>query len=328
MQRFPPLPVLFVLTCLAIAAFALALAVGSVDVEPGLVLRALVGIDAGTEAAVVRELRLPRALAAFSVGGLLAIAGALMQVLLRNPLADPYVLGLSGGAACGALGATLLGAAALVTPAAFAGAVLSTLLVFGLARGTGAWSPTQLLLTGIVVASGWGALIMLLLALAPDAQVRGMLFWLIGDLSGAVHGDRALLTLVALLAFALPIARDATLLARGAQTAAGLGVSVRKVTLALHGLAAGATAVAVTVAGSVGFVGLVVPHAVRLLVGNDYRVLLPASALAGGALLVLADTLARTIVAPTQLPVGVLTAMVGVPLFLWLLRRGGGGGGQ
>ncbi len=324
MHRFPPLPVLLVLGCLALATFALALAVGSVDVGLVEALRALAGNGDGVETAVVRELRLPRALAAFAVGGLLAVAGALMQVLLRNPLADPYVLGLSGGAACGALGATLLGAAALVTPAAFAGAVVSTLVVFGLARGAGAWLPTQLLLTGIVVASGWGALIMLLLALAPDAQVRGMLFWLIGDLSGAIHGERALLALVAVLALALPIARDTTLLARGAQTAAGLGVSVRSVTLALHALAAAATAVAVSVAGSVGFVGLVVPHAVRLLVGNDYRVLLPASALAGGALLVLADTLARTLVAPTQLPVGVLTALVGVPLFLWLLRRRGG----
>lgn len=324
MQRLAPLPVLIVLACTAIAALALALTVGSVDIGPGQVLRALAGTADGTEAAVVRELRLPRALAAFAVGGLLAVAGALMQVLLRNPLADPYVLGLSGGAACGALGATLLGFAAFVTPAAFAGAVLSTLVVFGLARGAGAWLPTQLLLTGIVVAAGWGALIMLMLALAPDAQVRGMLFWLIGDLSGASHGGRALIALAAVLALSLPVARDATLLARGAQTAAGLGVSVRALTLTLHGLAAAATAAAVTVAGSVGFVGLVVPHAVRLLVGNDYRVLLPASALAGGALLVLADTLARTIVAPTQLPVGVLTALVGVPLFLWLLRRSAG----
>ena len=284
-------------------------------------MRALLGEGSDPSATVVRELRLPRATAAFAVGGLLAVAGALMQVLLRNPLADPYVLGLSGGAACGALAALLVGAAALVTPAAFAGAVVSTLLVFGLARGSGTWAPTRLLLTGIVVAAGWGALIMLMLALAPDAQVRGMLFWLIGDLSGATHGGRALIALVVVLAIALPFARDATLLARGDATAATLGVPVRAVTFALHALAAAATAVAVTVAGSVGFVGLVVPHAVRLVIGNDQRFLLPASALAGGALLVAADTLARTIVAPAQLPVGVLTALAGVPLFLWLLRR-------
>jgi len=298
-----------------------ALAVGSVDMRIGEVVQALFGERGSTAAAVVRDLRLPRALAAFAVGGLLAVAGALMQVLLRNPLADPYVLGLSGGAACGALAALLLGFAALATPAAFAGAGLSTLLVFGLSRGRGAWSPTRLLLTGVVVAAGFGALIMLMLAIAPDTQVRGMLFWLIGDLSVASHGEGAIAALVAVLVIALLFARDATLLARGDATAASLGVNVRSVTLALHILAAAATAVAVTVAGSVGFVGLVVPHAVRLVIGNDQRYLLPASALAGGALLVLADTLARTIIAPAQLPVGVLTALAGVPIFLFLLRR-------
>jgi iron complex transport system permease protein len=300
-----------------------ALAAGSVPVAMPALWQALVGEGGDTASTVVRELRWPRAMAAFAVGGLLATAGALMQVLLRNPLADPYVLGLSGGAACGALGAMLLGAAALVTPAAFGGAVLSSLLVFGLARGEGAWSPTRLLLTGIVVAAGWGALIMLLLSTAPEAQVRGMLFWLIGDLSSSTHGGLALIALVVVLLLALPLARDATLLARGEVTAASLGVPVRPLTFALHALAAAATAIAVTVAGSVGFVGLVVPHAMRMLIGNDQRWLLPASALAGGALLVVADTLARTIVAPAQLPVGVLTALAGVPVFLWLLRRSG-----
>ncbi len=320
-HRLPPLPVLAALAIAAAASLAVALFVGSVDAGPADVWRALAGTEMDTAAAVVRELRLPRAVAAFAVGGLLAVAGTLMQVLLRNPLADPYVLGLSGGAACGALAALLAGLSALVTPAAFVGAGVSTLLVFGLARGSGAWSPMRLLLTGVVVASGWGALIMLMLSIAPEAQVRGMLFWLIGDLSGATRGAPALLALAIVLLAALPLARDTTQLARGAMTAASLGVPVRALTLALHALAAFATAVAVTVAGSVGFVGLVVPHGVRLVIGNDQRFLLPASALAGGALLVLADTLARTLVAPTQLPVGVLTALAGVPLFLWLLRR-------
>lgn len=321
MHRLPPLPVIAALALVCVAMLAVALAVGSVHVDASAILRALTGDDASTEAAVVRDLRLPRALAAFAVGGLLAVAGALMQVLLRNPLADPYVLGLSGGAACGALLALLLGFAAMATPAAFAGAALSTVLVFGLARGRGAWSSTQLLLTGVVVAAGFGAVIMLVLSIAPDTQVRGMLFWLIGDLSVAAHGERALAALVVVLLAALLFARDATLIARGEATAAALGVRVRLVTLVLHVLAAAATAVAVTVAGSVGFVGLVVPHAVRLVLGNDQRFLLPASALAGGALLVLADTLARTVIAPAQLPVGVLTALAGVPIFLWLLRR-------
>ncbi|MFO1304251.1 MAG: iron ABC transporter permease [Burkholderiales bacterium] len=321
MSRAPPTPVLVALALVALAAIAVALAVGSVDIAVPRVVGALLGGAGDTDASVVRELRLPRAIAAFAVGGLLAVAGSLMQVLLRNPLADPYVLGLSGGAACGALAAMLLGFAALATPAAFAGAALSTALVFGLARGRSAWSPTRLLLTGVAVAAGFGALIMLMLALAPDAQVRGMLFWLIGDLSVSTHGERALVALVVVLLVALLFARDATLLARGDATAATLGVNVRVVTLALHALAAAATAVAVTVAGSVGFVGLVVPHAVRLVIGNDQRFLLPASALAGGALLVIADTLARTVAAPAQLPVGVLTALAGVPVFLYLLRR-------
>jgi len=321
MQRFPRWIVLAALFLVALAAFAIALTAGSVDIGIGAVARALLrpGDDAGS--AVVRELRLPRAMTAFAVGALLALAGTMMQVLLRNPLADPYVLGLSGGAACGALTALLTGAAAMVTPAAFAGALVSTLLVFGLARGNGAWAPTRLLLTGVVVATGWGAVIMLILTTAPDAQVRGMLFWLIGDLSGATRGGAGLLALLGVLVVAMFFARDATLLARGETTAASLGVHVRNTTLALHALAAFATAVAVTLAGSVGFVGLVVPHAVRLVIGNDQRWLMPAAAIAGGALLTFADTLARTLVAPAQLPVGVLTAIVGVPLFLWLLRR-------
>jgi iron complex transport system permease protein len=293
---------------------------GSVDVGLAAVARALFSPVDDAAGAVVRELRLPRAMAAFAVGALLALAGTIMQVLLRNPLADPYILGLSGGAACGALAALLAGAATLVTPGAFAGALFSTFVVFGLARGHGAWAPTRLLLTGVVVAAGWGALIMLILTVAPDAQVRGMLFWLIGDLSGAAHGGSALLALGLTLVVAMFFARDATLLARGDVTAASLGVPVRGATLALHALAAFATAIAVTVAGSVGFIGLVVPHSVRLVIGNDQRWLMPAAALAGGALLTFADTVARTLVAPAQLPVGVLTALVGVPLFLWLLR--------
>ena len=273
----------------------------------------------------MRDLRLPRALAAFAVGALLAVAGALMQVLLRNPLADPYVLGLSGGAAVGALSALLAGAGSLLGPAAFAGALLSAALVFALARSDAermAWAPTRLLLTGIVVASGWGALIALLLALAPAAQVKGMLYWLLGDLSGATAATPALIVLAVVLAGSLALARDLNAISGTGPAAATLGVDVPRVSLALYVLASMATAAAVTTAGSVGFVGLVVPHALRLALGTDHRMLLPASALVGGALLVLADTIARTIASPLELPVGVLTALLGVPVFLWLLARG------
>ena len=313
------------LAAAALLALGASLAVGSIDVGPAAILRALGGDTSDTASAIVRELRLPRALAAFAVGALLALAGALMQVLLRNPLADPYILGISGGAAAGALGAMLAGAATLVTPAALGGALASTVLVFTLAR-TGAdrapWTTTRLLLTGVVVAAGWGAVIALMLTMAPDAQVKGMLFWLIGDLGGTTLATPALIVLAVTLFGALAFARDLNVLARGEQAAAALGVPVARTTFVLCALAALATAAAVTTAGSVGFVGLVVPHALRLVVGNDQRVLLPASVVAGGALLVVADTLARTIVAPVQLPVGVITALVGVPVFLALLSRG------
>jgi iron complex transport system permease protein len=318
------LAVLAVLALVAAAALLVALASGSVPVGAREVLEALGGGAASEGAGVVRDLRMPRALAAFAVGALLSLAGALMQVLLRNPLADPYVLGLSGGAAVGALGTTIAGMAALAGPAAFAGALVSTLVVFTLARADAerfAWAPTRLLLTGVVVASGWGALVALLLAIAPAAQTKGLVHWLLGDLAGAAAPGAPLAVLAFTLAAALAMARDLNALARGPGEASALGVDVPRTGLALHALAALATAAAVTTAGSIGFVGLVVPHAMRLVLGNDQRLLLPAAAIAGGALLVIADTAARTIVAPMELPVGVLTALLGVPAFLFLLRQ-------
>jgi iron complex transport system permease protein len=309
---------------IALVALAVALATGSVDVSGADVIAALTGASAPDGADIVRTLRLPRALAGFAVGALLALAGALLQVLLRNPLADPYVLGISGGASVGALIATLAGVFALAAPAAFAGAALSTLVVFGLARraaDTVPWASTRLLLTGAVVAAGWSALIALLLALAPAAALKGMVYWLLGDLSGAVTPWPALAVLALVLAIALALARELNALARGETEAAALGVDVPRTTLAIHALAALATATAVTTAGSIGFVGLIVPHALRLALGNDQRALLPAAALAGGALLVGADTIARSIASPLELPVGVLTALIGVPAFLYLLAR-------
>ncbi len=322
MARISAVPALVALLALALLVFAFALSMGSVAIDPGSVLRALVASSDDTQRAIVRELRLPRAVAAFASGGCLALAGALLQVLLRNALADPYVLGVSGGAAVGALLMMLAGAAAwLVSAGAFGGALASTLLVFGLARGAGAWSPTRLLLTGVVIAAGWGALVALILSIAPEAQLRGMLFWLIGDLSAPPVAWSTLGALALAMAAVLPFARDLNAFARGEATAAALGVDVVRLPWLLFALSALLTAAAVTTAGAIGFVGLIVPHAVRLVVGNDQRVLLPASALAGGALLLLADTLARQIAAPAQLPAGVITALVGVPVFLYLLRR-------
>lgn len=280
--------------------------------------------DMATE--VVRHLRLPRALAGFACGGLLALAGALMQVLLRNPLADPYVLGISGGASIGALMAMLFGVSLVFLHlGAFVGALGAMLLVFGLAHGDGSWTQSRLLLTGVIVASGCGAVVALLLAIAPEQQLRSMLFWLMGDLSQTASPWPALLLLVASLLGVLPFARDISLLARGDLAAQALGVPVVRLRVGLFLLASLLTAVAVNIAGSIGFIGLVVPHLVRLgmhsCAGNDQRLLLPATALAGGTLLVMADTLARTLFAPQQLPVGVLTALIGVPVFLYLLTR-------
>ena len=313
--------ILVALLIIALASFWTALAAGSIPIAAGDVLAALSGQDTPS-ADIVRELRLPRALAGFACGGLLALAGALMQVLLRNPLADPYILGVSGGAGVCALLAILLGLPALgVNGLAFVGALGAMLLVFGLAHGDGSWTQMRLLLTGVIVAAGCGALISLMLAVAPEDRLRGMLFWLTGDLGQSGSSWPPLLILALTLALAMPAARELNLLARGAMQAQSLGVAVNRLRHAIFLLASLATAASVTTAGSIGFIGLIVPHLVRLAAGNDQRLLLPASALAGGALLLLADTLARTVIAPQQLPVGVLTALIGVPVFLLLLSR-------
>ncbi len=315
--------ILATLVLLALVSFWAALVAGSIPVAAPDVLAALLGHDA-PGADIVRQLRLPRALAGFACGGLLALAGALMQVLLRNPLADPYILGISGGAGVGALFAIMVGLPTLgIDGLAFAGALGAMFLVFGLAHGDGSWTQTRLLLTGVIVAAGCGALISLMLAIAPEGRLRGMLFWLTGDLGQAASAWPPMLALAIALVLAMPFARELNLLARGLLQAQALGVAVNRLRYAIFLLASLATAASVTTAGSIGFIGLVVPHLVRLVTGNDQRLLLPASTLAGGALLMLADTLARTLIAPQQLPVGVLTALIGVPVFLFLLSRQG-----
>lgn len=324
MAVLTPARFIWTLTGLSLAALLSllwGLSQGSIDLSPAQLWGALFHPDQLAHS-LVFELRLPRLLSAFAVGALLALAGALMQTLLRNPLADPYVLGISGGAAVGALGTMLLGLGGLwLSGGSFAGALLSMLLVFSLAHGRGSWTATRLLLTGVIVAAGWGALISFILAISPDANLRGMLFWLMGDFSHAGTPGLAWLVMLLGLALCLPWARDLTLLGRGELQAQSLGVNVGRLRWGIYFLASLLTAVAVTQAGSIGFVGLVVPHLIRLALGNDQRLLLPASALLGGTLLVCADTLARTALAPQQLPVGVITAFLGVPLFLYLLRR-------
>jgi iron complex transport system permease protein len=313
---------LFLLLALLSAASVLAAAaIGSVSLGWDQWWAALTG-PASEFGELVWRLRLPRAAAAWTVGALLSLSGCLMQVLLRNPLADPYILGVSGGASFAALCGMSAGVAAALSPAlAWAGALLSILIVFSLARGEGPWSGTRLLLTGVVTASGWAALISLLLTLGPDGSLRGMLFWLIGDLSYARLPWWALFILIAIFTICFGMARSLNVLAMGETTARLLGEPTRKLLWAVYLLASVLTATAVAIAGNIGFVGLIVPHLMRLLVGSDHRVLLPASAMFGGLFLVFSDTLARTVLAPRQLPVGVVTALLGVPLFLLLLNR-------
>ena len=312
---------LALLLAAAIASLLFSLASGSVPVAWSEVLGALTGGEDSMPAQVIRDIRLPRTLAAFATGALLAMSGVIMQVLLRNPLADPYILGISGGAAVGALSAILLGAGGYwLTGSAFVGALFSIVLVFGIANRFGQWSVTRLLLTGVVISAGWGAVINVLLTTSSSNTVQSMLFWLMGDLSqsrvGLAHG----ILLMAGLVGALFASRSLNVLARGDLVAASLGVNLHGLRLGLYFAASLLTAAAVTIAGSVGFVGLVIPHMLRLLGASDHRILFPGSFLLGGSFLVLADALARSVVAPQQLPVGVVTAIIGVPSFLIILR--------
>jgi iron complex transport system permease protein len=314
------------------AALLAALAIGSVAVPLPELAAALTG-RADPVAEAVLQLRLPRALSAFAVGGLLALSGAILQALLRNPLADPYVLGISGGAAVAALGALAFGASLAMMQVASALGALGTLaLLFALAHRAlflrdalqGEEAATRVLLTGVMIAAFCSALLSVVLTLAADAQLRTMVFWLLGDLSGATDPRQALLALAVLVLGLLLAGRQAralNLMLRGDVQAVTQGVDVERQRRRLVLIAALATGSAVMLAGAVGFVGFVAPHLLRLAIGNDQRYLLPAAALAGGLLVLAADTVARTAFAPLQLPVGVVTALIGVPVFLWLLAR-------
>ena len=261
-------------------------------------------------------------------GAALALAGVMMQALLRNPLADPYVLGVSGGAAVGALAAILFaGTAWMVDGAAFAGAIAVALVLFLLARrdlratASSEGSAPLLLLTGVIMSAGCAALVTLILSVAPENRLRDMVFWLIGDLSAAQPRWQPWLIWALVLVYGVRMARPLNMLAMHAEGATALGVPVGALRKGLFLCAALLTASAVSTAGSIGFVGLIIPHACRFALGTDHRLLLPASTLAGGSFLVLADTLARTIAAPQQLPVGVVTALIGVPVFLVQLHQ-------
>ena len=314
----------------ALVALLVAGMTGSVSLSLSEIQAAASTLLAGGDASLastVLGLRLARAASAFVTGAMLALAGVMMQALLRNPLADPYVLGVSGGAAVGALAAMLFFSAAwMIDAAAFAGALMVALLLFVLVHrdlrgGSGRGDRSLLLLSGVVVASGCGALVTLMLSIAPDSRLRGMVFWLIGDVSGSTLRGLPWLILAGALLLSLRFARAINIMALHADAALTLGVPVARLRRGLFFCAALLTAAAVSNAGSIGFVGLIVPHACRFALGPDHRLLLPASVLVGGTFLLLADTLARTVVAPQQLPVGVITALIGVPLFLLQLHH-------
>ena len=313
---------LITLLVLAPIAFTVALMVGSVPVSTEDLISLFSSDSATQQTQVISELRLPRALGAFTCGALLALAGVLMQVLLRNPLADPYVLGISGGAAVATLLAMLIGAGGFVlTGSAFLGSLISMFMVFGIAQWQGSWSPTRLLLTGVVIAAGWGALISLILSISPDRNIHSMLFWLMGDLSYVNTVWPGIMVLGVCVLASLLGARQLNVLLHGELQASALGINIKRLRLTVYVIASLLTATAVTIAGTVGFVGLIVPHLIRLSGITDHRWLIPNSVLLGGTLLLVADTFARTIIAPNQLPVGVIMAIIGVPLFLFLLHR-------
>jgi len=315
-----PLSSLLVLLVLAVLVFAAALLTGSSGIGLRQGLAALAGSGDEATRNVIVAVRLPRVLAAFGVGSLLALSGVLLQALFRNALADPYVLGVSGGAAVGALLAMIAGAAVLVVQsAAVAGALAAVAVVYLLARSGGT---PRLLLTGVVLASACGALVSVLLALADSSRVRGMVFWLAGDLEWAVRPWLSAGAALAAVAVAVFFARPLNVLAAGELRARTVGLALEAWRTVLFIACATLTAIAVVSAGTVGFVGLITPHAVRLVFRtSDHRIVAPAAALAGGMLLAAGDLAARTVAAPRQLPVGAIMALVGAPLFVALLRR-------
>ena len=306
---------LFVLLVIAsLASVALALSIGSVS---------------NADAAIIYQLRLPRVLAAFAVGGLLAMSGSLLQILTRNPLAEPSVLGVSGGASVGALAVLLMGGAGTIWVAggAWVGAIVVMLLLWLLVGGYSA-HPSRMLLAGVMIATACGAISTLMITFASNVAMPGMIHWLMGDLDSVISLEAvgAILGVwISVLIVVWKLSPKIHLLQLGTDKALTLGIDVSYVQWMMVLLSALSAAAAVSIAGSIGFVGLLVPHLLRALIvkkhGPDQKFLLPASALLGGTFLVLADMFARTIIAPSQLPVGIITALIGVPSFLWILSR-------
>lgn len=314
------------MTLLALAAVVLGISLGPADIPLSRVIGSVFGQGDDLTVAIIRDLRIPRSLLAFLVGGSLAVTGAVLQALVRNPLAEPYLLGLSGGAGLGAVAAIALsvGGVWAVPLAATVGSLAAITLVYRLAIVAGGVLDTRVLLFGGVVVSAFSTAIMgAILALAPAAELRNAMLWMLGGFNRA-----SWLTVTVFACYsAVPLvvlyraARSLDLISLGEEPAQYLGVDVERLKRLLYLMASLLTAAAVAVAGIIGFVGLVVPHGIRMIWGHKHTSLLPGAFLLGGTLLVTADTLARTVVAPIELPVGSVTALIGVPVFLVLVRR-------
>jgi iron complex transport system permease protein len=333
MDVLRPGKVLTVVALLGVVWLVTVVAATLIGPVPVSITRLLAGWQTTSSASVdyviVFETRLPRVLLASVVGGSLGAVGAAFQALLRNPLASPHILGVSGGAAVAGIAALILAgsgsfhSAATIPAAAFAGAVVSTFLIHNLARVGGRVHPFSLLLVGVIFNAVCAAVIMLVNALGDFYQSHGVLFWIMGNLSTQSYllvVAIAVYTLVGIV-WLMTHAHHMNLLSLGDEAAAQLGVDVDRTTREVFVAAALMVGVVVSVSGMIGFVGLIVPHTLRLLLGSDHRLLLPASVIGGAIFLVWADTIARTILGPTELPVGVVTAVCGGPVFIWLLRR-------
>ncbi|MET0921471.1 MAG: iron ABC transporter permease [Acidimicrobiia bacterium] len=326
---------LLVLTIGLVVASIVAIGIGAFHASPGEVLSVIahrLGLNIGTQPdalvdSVVWDIRIPRVLLAMVVGGALGCAGAAMQGAFANPLAEPGIIGVSSGAALGAVAAIVLGFTLLdtwsVAGAAFVGGLITVAIVYFASRSDGRTEVVTLILTGVALNALTGAVIGLFTYLSTDAELRSITFWTLGSVAQATWPKVLVVMPIAIIGIILASsqARKLDLLSLGERSARHLGVNVERLRILMLVVVAMLTASAVAVSGIILFVGLVMPHIIRMIAGPGHRVLLPASALAGALALVVADTVSRTVIAPSEIPLGVLTALVGAPFFLWMLRR-------
>ena len=331
LPRVIKISVLLVVVFLVVMVVSLLMGTARIEIMPGL-KGVLYGWRNGcsyltpSEKTIIFSIRLPRSIFAGIIGASLSTAGVVFQALLRNPLADPYILGISGGSAVGAISGIIIGASVVpfgIPGFAFLGAILTIILVFGIAKTGKELQSNTLLLAGVIVNAFFSAVIMFLISTSRNADLHNIMFWLMGDLSLATSGEIVLTSLFLIAGFIIiyTYSRPLNLIVTGEETAMQLGVNVERTKKILFLVASLVTGMAVSVSGIIGFVGLIIPHIIRMLLGSDHRLLLPASLFLGASFLTAADTIARTIIAPTELPVGVITALCGAPYFIYLLRR-------